>query len=94
MGLEWQKGLISELKHCGDLNQSNNMSIETESEGKCCFVPALTLHGVITPNANSFRFRLSQHGAEFTPLAEFTVVSAFLHRDSRLCSPFVGDAVL
>lgn len=43
MGFEWQKGVISELKHWGDLNQSNNMSIETESEAKCYFVPTLTL---------------------------------------------------
>lgn len=38
MGFEWQKGVISELKHRGDLNQSNNMCIETESKGKCYFV--------------------------------------------------------
>ena len=43
MGFEWQRGLISELKHCGDFDQSNNMSIGTESEGKCYFVPTPTL---------------------------------------------------
>lgn len=43
MGFEQQKGLISELKHSGDMNQSNNMSIESECEGKCYFVPLLTL---------------------------------------------------
>lgn len=43
MGFEQQKGLISELKHSRDMNQSNNMSIESECEGKCYFVLLLTL---------------------------------------------------
>lgn len=62
MGFEWQSTLISELKHCGDLNQSNNMSVETESEGKCYFFPPLTLvflsrrHPTKSQTVNSFRF--------------------------------------